>query len=64
MGCDVIGLEETRRSGHSNISQVDYLMYCSGGEMCGKKGQSEVGLAVRTSITRAPFLREFITDRL
>ena len=67
LGCDVIGLQETRRSGHSAFSQAGYLVYCSGecgGENGGKKGQGGVGLAVRTSITRAPRLPEFISDRL
>ena len=64
---DVIGLQETRRSGHSAFSQADYLVYCGGecgGENGGKKGQGEVGLAVRTSITRAARPLEFIRDRL
>ena len=42
-------------------------MYCSGecgGENGGKKGQGGVGLAVRTSITRAARPPEFISDRL
>ena len=42
-------------------------MYCSGecgGENGGKKGQVGVGLAVRTSITRAARPPEFISDRL
>ena len=42
-------------------------MYCSGecgGENGGKKGQGGVRLAVRTSITRAARLPEFISDRL
>ena len=67
LGCDVIGLQETRRSGHSAFSQAGYLVYCSG--ECGdengrKKGQGGVGLAVRTSITRAARPPEFISDRL
>ena len=67
LGCDVIGLQETRRSGHSAFSQAGYLVYCSGkcgGENGGKKGQGGVGLALRTSITRAGRLPEFISDRL
>ena len=67
LGCDVIGLQETRRSGHSAFSQAGYLVYCSGecgGENGGKKGQGGVRLAVRTSITRAARLPEFISDRL
>ena len=67
LGCDVIGLQETHRSGHSAFSQAGYLAYCSGecgGENGGKKGQGGVGLAVRTSITRAARPPEFISDRL
>ena len=65
--CDVIGLQETRRCGHSAFSQAGYLVYCSGecgGENGGKKGQGGVGLAVRTSIPRAARPPEFISDRL
>ena len=67
LGCDVIDLQETRRSGHSAFSRAGYLVYCSGEcgvENGGKKGQSGVGLAVRTSITRAARLPELISDRL
>ena len=67
LGCDVIGLQETRRSGHSAFNQAGYLVYCSGecdGENDGKKGQGRVGLAVRTSITRTARPPEFISDRL
>ena len=67
LGCDVIGLQETRRSGHSAFSQAGYLVYCScecGDENGGKKGRGGVGLAVRTSITRAARPPEFISDRL
>ena len=67
LGCDVIGLQETRRSGHSVLSQAGYSVYCSGeygGENGGKKGQGGVGLALRTSITRAARPPEFISDRL
>ena len=49
LGCDIIGLQETRRSGQSAFSQTGYLVYCSGecgGENGGKKGQDGVGLAV------------------
>ena len=67
LGCDVIGQQETHCSGHLAFSQVGYLVYCSGecgGQNSGKKGQSGVGLAVRTSITRAAPPPEFIGDRL
>ena len=67
LGCDIIGLQETRRSGQSAFSQAGYLVYCSdtcGGENGGKKGQGGVELAVRNSITRAARPPEFISDRL
>ena len=67
LGCDIIGLQKTRRSGQSAFSQAGYLVYCSGecgGENDGKKGQGGVGLAVRNSITRAARPPEFISDRL
>ena len=68
MGCDIIGLQETRRRGQSALLQVGCVVYCSGesgGDGEGKKGQGGVGLAVRKSIsrveTRPP---KFISDRL
>ena len=68
MGCDIIGLQETRRSGQSALLQAGYLVYCSGesgGEGGAKKGQGGVGLAVRKSISRAEARPpEFISDRL
>ena len=67
LGCDVIGLQETHRSGHLAFTQAGYLVYCSGecgGENGRKKGQDGVGLAVRTSITRGARPPEFISDRL
>ena len=65
--CNVIGLQDTRRSGHSAFSQAGYLVYCSGecgDENGGKKGQGGVGLAVRTSTTRAAHPPELISDFL
>ena len=67
LGCDVIGLQEARRSGYSAFSHVGYSVYYSaeyGDENGGKKGQSGVGLAVRTSSTRAAHRLEFISDCL
>ena len=67
LGCDVIGLQETRRSSHSTVTQAGYLVYYSGecgGENREKKRQGGVGLAVRTSIRRAVLPPEFISDRL
>ena len=67
LGCDVICLQETRRSGHSAWLKAGYFVYCSGecgGENGGKKRQGGVGLAVRISITRAARPSEFFSDRL
>ena len=67
LGCDVIDLQETRRSGYSTFTQAGYSVYCSGecgGENRGKEEQGGVGLAVRTFIRRAALPPEFISDRL
>ena len=68
MGCDIIGLQETRRSGQSALLQAGYVVYCSGesgGDGEGKKDQGGVGLAVRKSISRAEVRPpEFMSDRL
>ena len=68
MGCDTIGVQETRCSGQSALLQAGYVVYCSGesgGDGEGKKGQGGVGLAVRKSISRAEARPpEFISDRL
>ena len=64
---NVLGLQETRRSGHSAFTQAGYSVYCNsecGGESGGKKGQGGIGLAAITSITRAARPPEFISDRL
>ena len=66
MSCDIIGLQETRRSGQSALLRAGYVVYCSGdsgGDGEGKKGQGGVGLAVRKSISRAEARPpEFISD--
>ena len=68
MGCDIIGLQETRRSGQAALLQAGYDVYCSGesgGDGEQKKGQGGIGLAVRKSIPRAGVRPpEFISDRL
>ena len=67
LGCDIIGSQETRRSGHSVFGQAGYSVYFSGecgGENGGKRRQGGGGLAVRISITRAAHPPEFISDRL
>ena len=68
MSCNIIGLQETRRSGQSALLQAGYVVYYSGGsggDGEGKKGQDGVGLAVWKSISRAEARSpEFISDRL
>ena len=68
MGCDIIGLQEMRRSGHSALLQAGNVVSCSdesGGDGEGKEGQGGVRLAVRKSISRAEARPpEFISDRL
>ena len=68
IGCDIIGLQEPRRSGQFALLRAGYVVYCSGqsgGEGRGKIGQGGVGLAVRKSISRADTRPpEFISDRL
>ena len=69
MGCDIIGLQETRRSGQSALRRAGYyVVYCSGesgGDGEGKKGQGGVELAVRKSISRTEARPpEFTSDML
>ena len=65
--CDIIGLQETRRSRYSDFILAGYLVYCSGecgGEGGGKKGQGGIGLAVESTITCATRPLEFIRHRV
>ena len=68
LGCDVIGAQETRRSGQSIFVEAGYTVYYSGesGGESKNKGQGRVGLAVKqtfgTKTTTGP--PEFISDRL
>ena len=67
LGCDLIRLQEIRRSGHTAFIKAEYLVYCSGecgNENDGKNGQDGVGLALKSSITRAARPPEFVSDRL
>ena len=66
MGLDIIGLQETRRSGRSALVQAGYVVYCSGeyGDG-GKKRRGRIGLVVRRGVTSAEVHPpEFINDRL
>ena len=50
--CDIIGLQEVSRNGQSAFAAAGYVVFCSGadGGEHEKKGNHEVGLAVRKSI--------------
>ena len=52
LGCDVIGLQETRRDGQSTFTAAGYTVFRSGadGSKYERKGTYSVGLAVRESI--------------
>ena len=53
LGCDVIGLQETRRPGRTEFATAGYCMFCSGVDgSTGRAGQHGVGLAVKESIIR------------
>ena len=53
-GCDVIGLQETKRDGTSEISASGYRVFFSGDctMVKGRKGQHGVGLAIKEEIVR------------
>ena len=61
-GCDIIGLQETRRGGETTCEARGYRIFCSGGEENGIHG---VGLAVRKSIaTECDCVPEYLGARL
>ena len=68
MGCNIVDLQETRRSGQSALLQAGYVVYCSdesGSDGERKNDQGGVGLAVRKSTSRAEARSpESISDRL
>ena len=48
LGCDVIGLQETRRPGRTEFATAGYRVFCSGvNGSTGRAGQHGVGLAVK-----------------
>ena len=52
-GCDVVGLQETKRDGITEIVVAGYRVYFSSGDCTGvggKKGQHGVGLAIKEEI--------------
>jgi len=66
LGCDFIGLQETRRSGNTRFRAAGYQVFCSGQEKtAARQGLYGVGLAVKDSICRtSKFTQQFIDERL
>ena len=66
LGCDVIGLQETRRSERTEFAAVGYRVFCSGEDgSSGRAEQHGVGLAVKESIVReATWTQELTNERL
>ena len=66
LGCDVIGLQETRRPGRSQFAAAGFRVFCSGVDgSSGRAGQHGVGLAVKESIIReATWTQELTNERL
>ena len=53
LGCDVIGLQETRRPGRTEFAAASFRMFCSGEDgSSGRAGRHGVGLAVKEFIVR------------
>ena len=51
LGCDIIGLQETRRPGRTEFAAAGYRVFCSGVDgNSGRAGQHGVGLAVKEFI--------------
>ena len=66
LGCDVIGLQETRRPGRAEFAAAGYRVFFSGVDgSSGRAGQHEVGLVVKESIVRkATWTQELTNERL
>ena len=66
LGCDIIGLKETRRPGRNEFAVAGYRVFCSGVDgSSGRTGQRGVGLAVKESIVReATWTQKLTNERL
>ena len=66
LGCDVIGLQETRRPGRTEFTAAGYRVFCSGVDgSTGRTGQHGVGLAVKDFIIREDtWTQELANERL
>ena len=65
LGCDVIGLQETRRPARTEFAAAGYRVFCSGVDGSGRAGHHGVGLAVKESIIHeATWTQELTDERL
>ena len=66
LGCDVIGLQETRRPERIELAVAGYRVFCSGEDGCsGRAGQRGMSLAVKEYIIReATWTQELTNERL
>ena len=65
LGCDFVGLQETRRAGKTEFSKAGYRVFCSGQETDGRQGLHGVGLAIRETICRKSVCtHQLIDERL
>ena len=66
LGCDIIGLQETRRPGRTEFAAAGYRVFCSGVDgNSSRAGQHGVGLAVKEFIVHeATWTQELANERL
>ena len=65
LGCDFVGLPETRRGGKTEFSTAGYRVFCSEQETGGRQGLHGVGLAIRETILRkSVYTHQLIDERL
>ena len=63
LGCDVIGLQETRRPGRTKFAAAGYRVFSSGVDgSSGRAGQHGVGLATKESIIREATWTQELTN--
>ena len=63
LGCDVIGLQGTRRPGRTEFAAGGYRVFCSGVDgSSGRAGQHGVGLSVKMSIIREATWTQGLTN--
>ena len=66
LGCDVIGLQETRRPGRTEFAAAGYHVFCNGEDgSSGRAGQHRVRLVVKEYVVRkATWTQELTNERL